>query len=326
MICLESHGRWRMHDIIRHRLPPIYLSRFMLNIMVWMLLILPLLTGCEGLPNVDTTALAQTAVALQTANPFATSSLQDPIQPSPTLEISPFLWVAPSETPLPTDAVEGSLVRASYDIASDWGPGHMHDDFDDPEIGIFSSHEIGTSKSWYGDDGRYHISYEDRGRYVWFWTAVDILDLYVDVVVYNGPDCVDRDSAGLVIRGNQATDEGYIFGITCGGQFHIGFKGGPNPSNAICSIVDQSTWNCSSLTTLHESEYISPGPGAINRIGVLTNSKHLTFYINGHYAYYIHTDDFADFNTTGNVALYLGTFQDMNAEASFEDFNLWSSP
>ncbi len=315
-----------MFDVVSPTRTPTLPSRIMFRFMACLFLVLPFLASCEGLPNVDTTALAQTAVALQTANPFATSSIQDPPQPSPTLEISPLLWVAPSETPLPTDAVEGSLIRASYDIAADWGPGHMHDDFNDPENGIFSSHEIGTSKSWYGDDGRYHISYEDRGRYVWFWTAVDILNLYIDVVVFNGQNCVARDSAGLVFRGDQTANEGYLFGITCGGQFHIGFKGGPNPGNAICSVVDQNTWNCSSLTTLHDNETIASGPGAINRIGVLTNGKHLTFYINGQYAYYIHTDDFADFNTTGNVGLYLGTFQDLDAEASFEDFNLWSSP
>jgi hypothetical protein len=315
-----------MHEVVLHMLPPIHPSRSSLSSMICMLLVLLLLAGCDAAPNVDTLALAETAVALQTAHPFPASSLQAPIQHSPTPEVSPFLWVAPSETPFPIEAVEGSLIRASYDIAANWGPGHMHDDFDEPETGIFSSHEIGTSKSWYGDDGLYHISYEDRGRYVWFWTAADILNLYVDVVVINGQDCVDRDSAGLVFRGNQSANEGYLFGITCGGQFHIGFKGGPNPSDAICSVVDHKTWNCSSLTTLHDSEYIAPGPGAMNRIGVLTNGKHLTFYINGHYAYYIHTDDFADFNTTGNVALYLGTFQDLNAETGFEDFNLWSSP
>jgi hypothetical protein len=296
----------------------------MLSAICCAFLLLSTLTGCNASPNVDTTALVGTAIALQTTYPILTPSPRPSTTQTP--PVLPTMGSTPSPTYSPFEVVEGSLIRASYDIATNWGPGHMHDDFDNPEDGVFSSHEIGSSASWYGDDGRYHIRYEDRGRYVWFWTAVDILDLYVDVVVINGQNCVERDSAGFVIRGNQVTDEGYLFGITCGGQFHIGFKGGPNPGNAICSVVDQTSWNCSALTTLHDSQYIASGPGAMNRIGVLTNGKNLTFYINGHYAYYIHTDDFADFNISGNVALYLGTFQDLNAEARYEDFNLWSSP
>lgn len=290
-----------------------------------------LLASCASTPPVDTTALAQTAVVhqqqatvhaslnnLQTQQATTIDSTPTPNDPAPTQGETPIA------TP-PNPSGEGSLERASFDIAADWGPGHMHDDFEDPASALFSSHEIGTSRSWYGNDGRYHISEQKRGRYVWFWTFATLANFYVDVVVINGPQCENRDSGGLVFRGDQMANEGYLFGITCGGQFHIGFKGGPSPGNRICSVSDLITWNCSSLTTLHESEFIVSGPGAMNRVGVYARDKDLDFYVNGYWVYRISTDNFVNF-PIGGFALYLGTFQDENAEVGFEDFSLWSMP
>ena len=57
----------------------------------------------------------------------------------------------------------------------------------------------------------------------------------------------------------------------------------------------------------------------------LPRVRDLDFYVNGNWVYRISTDDFANF-LEGGFALYLGTFQELNAEASFEDFNLWSMP
>ena len=289
-----------------------------------------LLASCATVPPVDTTAMAQTAVVHQhqatinaSLNNIQTSEANRPEStPRPTT-VRPTSVRIPIET-TETAPIEGSLVRASYDLAADWGPGHTRDDFDDQLSGVFSSHEIGTSRSWYGDDGRYHISETSRGRYVWFWTFATLADFYVDVVVINGPYCDERDSGGLVFRGDQMANEGYLFGVTCGGQFHVGFKGGPNPGTAICSVVDTDTWNCSSLTTLHSSEYIDSGPGAMNRVGVYARDKIIDFYVNGHWVYRISTDNFANF-PVGGYALYLGTYQADNAEVSFEDFNLWSA-
>jgi hypothetical protein len=208
-------------------------------------------------------------------------------------------------------------------MAVDWGAPHMGDDFDDPVGGLFPSHEYGTSKSWYGDDGRYHISDSTRGRFVWFWSFPTLADFYVDVIVINGPSCNDRDSGGILFRGNQAVNEGYLFGVTCAGHFHIGFKGGPNPGNAICSVSDAVSWNCSSLTSLHETEHSNSGPGAMNRIGVYAHGELLDFYINGRWVYQISTNDFSRFYA-GTFALYLGTYQKDLAEVGFEDFSIWS--
>jgi hypothetical protein len=290
-----------------------------------------LLASCATAPPVDTTALAQTAVVhqhqatvhaslnnLQTRQAATTDTTPTPNDPAPTQGGTP---IATPSNP----SGEGSLERASFDLAADWGPGHMRDDFEDPNSALFSSHEIGTSRSWYGNQGRYHISEEKRGRYVWFWTFATLANFYVDVVVINGPQCDTRDSGGLVFRGDQMANEGYLFGVTCGGQFHIGFKGGPNPGNAICSVSDLITWNCSSLTTLHDSDFIASGPGAMNRVGVYARGETLDFYVNGHWVYRISTADFANF-PIGGFALYLGTFQEVNAEVSFDDFSLWSMP
>jgi len=292
-----------------------------------------LFAACATASPANTTVIAQTSIVYQhqaTINASIhnqqtqTASLPTPTRqtntPQPTTERTPTATELAEGSP-----VEGSLERASFDMAADWGPGHTRDDFDDPFTGDFPSFEIGSSRSWYGQDGYYHISDTDSGRYVWFWTYPTLANFYIDVVVINGPNCHPRDSAGLVFRGSQLTNEGYLFGVTCSGHFHVGFKGGPNPGNTICSVEDPDSWNCSSLTTLHASEYTDAGPGAMNRVGVYARDKTIDFYINGRWVYRISTDNFANF-PVGEFALYLGTFQTDLAEASYEDFNLWSLP
>ena len=300
------------------------------------------LGACTTDLPIDTTVMAQTAVVHQhqatihaSLNNMRTreasrvhpnpSSTRPPATAQNTPEATPSSTPTQS-TPEPTPSstpTQGIPTRPSYDPAAEWGPGHTRDDFDDPLAGLFPSLAIGSSRSWYGDDGRFHISETARGRYVWFWTFASLGNFYVDVIAINGPRCNARDSVGLVFRGDQEANEGYLFGVTCSGHFLIGFKGGPNPTNDICSASDVAAWHCSSLATLHQSEYISPGPDAMNRIGILARDDLLDFYINSHWVFRVSTDDFADF-ASGSFALYLGTSQESNAEAGFEDFNLWS--
>jgi hypothetical protein len=315
--------------------PPNTTSGFSRQVPAWFLIVFIglLVTSCSTASPANTTEIAQTSVLFhhqatinasiynqQTQTASVPTETQRANTPQPTEARTPTVTPTAGNGP-----IEGSLERASFDLAADWGPGHTRDDFDDPFSGDFPTYEIGSSKSWYGHDGYYHISDTDSGRYVWFWTFPSLANFYVDVVVINGPNCNARDSAGLVFRGNQLTNEGYLFGVTCSGHFHVGFKGGPNPGNTICSATDYDAWNCSALSTLHASEYTASGPGAMNRVGVYARNKVLDFYINGNWVYRISTDNFANF-PVGGFALYLGTFQPDLAEAAYEDFNIWSVP
>jgi hypothetical protein len=159
---------------------------------------------------------------------------------------------------------------------------------------------------------------------------------YADVVVINGDQCVDRDSAGMLVRGHQGADFGFLFGITCQGGWYIGVSAGPGTGGPICMflgsafIPDPSTWDCSGLPLHNESEYIQAGPGAVNRLGVRGNGTYYELYVNGH-----RVGSLNDSVTpivlpqgwiAGYPALFLGTGQRDLSEVSFDDFSLWQSP
>ena len=72
------------------------------------------------------------------------------------------------------------------------------------------------------------------------------------------------------------------------------------------------------------SQYIDPGPGAANRIGVRAVGQNITLYINGHQVDSLLLP--ASFSYTGEFALYLGAGQADNSSVSFDDLSIWFNP
>jgi hypothetical protein len=254
-------------------------------------------------------------------------------QTEPTTQPPPTLTPTPTETePTPTEEstldpnspVEGSLIRAPYDPAADWGAGNDVETFDG-STGIFPPSSEGAAAAWYAE-GRYHISFTSRGRWTWYWAFLNASDFYADIVIINGDMCVSGDTAGMVFRGNSTLDYGYMFGISCGGQYFIGVTAVPGTNGFIWSIEDGSIMF--GTRKLNHSDLIDTGPGAINRIGIMARDGDFNFYINGMWV-----DEFSYWGfpagalwNRGKIALYLGTAQKPDAKVSFEDFNIWYLP
>lgn len=282
--------------------------------------------------DVQATLLMQQQVELtqQAASPPEVPITQPelPTQPPPT---SP--PPTPTETqPTPTDEptvdenapVEGSLIRAPYDPAADWDTGHDAETFDGTN-GIFPSSSAGAAVAWY-DEGRYHISFTTRGRWTWYWTFLDASNFYADVVIINGDKCVSGDTAGMVFRGDSSWDYGYMFGISCGGQYFTGITAVPGTDGIVWSVQGSSI--LFAARKLYNSDLIDTGPGAMNRIGVWAEGGDIDLYINGKWVTEFTYWGFpagAQWNR-GNLALYLGTAQRTNAKVSFEDFSIWYVP
>lgn len=217
------------------------------------------------------------------------------------------------------ETVEGSLVRAPFDPAYGWGPSHDAENFDG-EKGIFPETSAGAAVSWY-EGGRYHITFTSRNRWTWYWSFIEAIDFYVDVVVINGDQCVAADTAGMVFRGNSTDDDGLMFGISCGGQYFIGITDFPGVDGAICTFWDSGI-DCN-RRDLSSSDLIQSGPGAINRIGVQAKGQDLDFYINGRLVDSRSLAMSWPLFNHGTFALYLGSAQKPNARASFDDFSVW---
>jgi hypothetical protein len=234
-------------------------------------------------------------------------------EPLPTATIE----TAPSE--IANMPVEGSLTRADYDPATNWGNPHDAESFDGSK-GLFPASSAGAANSWYAN-GRYHISFTSRGRWTWYWTFIEAGDFFADVVITNGDKCVNGDTAGMVFRGDSIQDYGIMFGISCGGDYFIGLTAIPGAEGVVCTF-DNGNVDCVNRRLIH-SEFIDTGPGSANRIGVMAKGGDLNFYINGRW---VDSTSLGAFSTTfdrGNLALYLGSAQKPDAEVKFDDFSIW---
>ena len=277
-------------------------------------------------PTADTSQL-QTQAAQSAAETLQASGAQPPATTEAPPDVGP-----PTETatPTPTESpwIEGSVERAPYDPAAGLGAPDVHDDFSgtNPEFELDNS--SGTAHGWY-QNGRYNITFSSRGWWTWYSGNTSLTNFYVDVVVYNGDQCADRDAGGLVYRHFESVDYGVLFGVTCGGGYFKGLSGGMGATGPVCQFVDSfpsgpGDIDCSGMWTHPTSEYIDAGPGAANRIGVKALGQDITMYINGHQVDTLFLP--SSFPQPGAFALYLGTGQRDNASVSFDDLSIWFNP
>jgi len=222
----------------------------------------------------------------------------------------------------------GSEERASRDLADDWGAPDVYDDFSGTNPEFELDNQTGVARGWY-TDGRFNITYPARGRWTWYSGSSSAMDFYVDVVVYNGDQCADRDTAGLVYHYAQGSDAGLLFGVACEGGYFNGIIGALGAGRAVCLFTSSTPsepgdLDCSYLWEHLPSSHINDGPGASNRLGIRTLGSLITLYINGH-----EIDSMTVTSALplyGEFALYLGSSQSENASASFDDFSLWLDP
>jgi len=289
-------------------------------ILAWICLLFAFIACSPATPAPDISA-QQTQVALSIAETVAAERGQPPI----TTEAPPVVQ-PPTNTLTPTESpwIEGSVERASYDPAVGLGPPDVHDDFSgsNPEFQLDNS--SGVAHGWY-QNGRFNITFPTQGWWTWYKSSTSLTHFYVDVVVYNGDQCSERDTGGLLYRYYEPNDGGFLFGVTCGGGYFNGLTGGLGPTGMVCSY-DPNLFphDCSGMWDHPTSQYIDSGPGAANRIGVKALGQQISFYINGHQV------DSMVYNLgwvfSGNFALYLGAGQRDNASVSFDDLSIWFNP
>lgn len=260
-----------------------------------------------------------------------TPTADAPDQPPAATTEAPSEGQLPTGTPTATESpwVEGSVVRAPYDPAAGLGPPDVHDDFSGTNPEFELDNVSGVAHGWY-QNGRFNITFPTRGWWTWYSGSTELINFYVDVVVYNGDQCVDRDAGGLVYRFFKNLDRGFLFGVTCGGGYFNGYTTWPGATGPVCLFLnsspsDPSDLDCTGLWTHPTSEFIDPGPGAANRIGVRALGTTITLYINGHQVDSL-TGLFPMFIEGGSFALYLGAGQADNASVSFDDFSIWFNP
>jgi len=294
-------------------------SRLTKRILLAWICLLFAFTACTPTTPAQDISSQQTQVALGVAETLAAGEGEPPATTEP-----PPVIATPTNSPTATATespwIEGSVERAPYDPAAGLGAPDVHDDFSGSNPEFELDNVSGVAHAWY-QGGRYNITFPTRGWWTWYSGSTSLTNFYVDVVVYNGDECADRDAGGLLYRYMQVVDMGFLFGVTCGGGYFIGVTGGAGPAGIVC-ILDPA--DCGGMWDHPTSQYIDSGPGAANRIGVKALGQQITFYVNGHE---VDSSIFpAGWVLNGNFALYLGAGQRDNASVSFDDLSIWFNP
>lgn len=113
---------------------------------------------------------------------------------------------------------------------------------------------------------------------VWSLSWPVLSDFYLEYTIVTERACNAKDRYGMVLRAPD-TNSGYLFGITCDGEFRL------------------RHWNGEEFTDLVNftpSEYINRGPNQVNFIGVKAERETLKLYINGHLVREVDDDTFLE--------------------------------
>lgn len=108
----------------------------------------------------------------------------------------------------------------------------------------------------------------------WRLASTNADNAYIEATAKFGATCHGMDKWGVMLRvPDRATaDAGYWFNITCDGKYAFQ-KWNASPKDNEKSVTNLIAWTSNSN--------IKPGGNALNRVGVLANGDHYTFYING---------------------------------------------
>jgi hypothetical protein len=134
-------------------------------------------------------------------------------------------------------------------------------------------------------------------------------DLYLEGT-FTTANCSGSDFYGLVLRSPTYTDGiGYYFAVTCGGQFGLYRMDGAG--------------NFHSLQDLRSDPVFQAGSGQTNRVGVLLQDSHFTFYLNGKMVGQIDNSDLPD---KGYFGVFQSAQETANMTIKVEQIDEWNRP
>ncbi len=114
-------------------------------------------------------------------------------------------------------------------------------------------------------DGKYVMTGKGVGYVCWEFTWPKAQDFYLESAVEPVDECPEGNAYGMIFR-SPANDEGYVFALTCEGQYYLWAWDGENGTY---------------LLRPANSAQILAGANQENRIGVMAEGDTMKLYING---------------------------------------------
>jgi len=230
-------------------------------------------------------------------------------QQSPTNTMQPTNTQQPTNTsqPTPTNTEQPTPTSPAGDPAVTLGAADW-------------THAFNSEYPWYTytsstdeteiKNGKYFFRFFQNFNWpIWSFAAEEIEDYYVEINVKFQSTCSGKDSGGLIFGSPTGhNDEGYVFQISCDGNYRLTSYDGTNTDVLI-------SW--------HSASEILTGPDQTNRVGVMVNGNHISLYVNG--AKVNETNDTA-YTGEGRFGVAASSPETSNLVVIFDNAAYWLLP
>jgi hypothetical protein len=213
----------------------------------------------------------------------------------------------PTPSPTQSPAATSTPTTPSTDPKAGLGNPKFRDIFEnDDNWSLYDNKRV----SFEIDDDRLRMIALQADSSDWFmlsWPQLE--DFYLEMTA-TPKDCSGRDRYGLVFRSVKSDDagyEGYMFGLTCDGQYSL------------------RIWNGSKhivLVNWTASQAIHKGPNQANRLGVLVKGKKISLYANGNLLTEISDDQYAE----GRFGPFVGSVNTEDFTVNVSEIAYWDLP
>jgi hypothetical protein len=300
MILLHEH---RLESIFRNSYnTTMIIEANMKKIIPVMIVSLLVLSSCN-FPLFKTSAVSASEVSTkvaQTLQAVATEEITATFTPIPltTATATPTATVSPTPTTSPEDPrvqFGTPTFSESFDSGSSFG---LKTPYTDDAITMSVANGEMTMQSSRLNGGIH-----------WRLAYLTPRNLYLEGT-FTTVNCSGSDFYGLVMRSPTYTDgTGYYFAVTCGGQFGLYRMDGAG--------------NFHALQDLRSDPAFLAGSGQTNRVGVLLQDSHFTFYLNGKLVGQIDNSDLPD---KGYFGVFQSAQETANMTIKVEQIDEWNRP
>ncbi len=154
--------------------------------------------------------------------------------------------------------------------------------------------------------GQYVMTAHGETGACWEFSWPEIDDFYLQTTVEMPESCNADDRFGVII-GSPDNDQGYLYGIDCGGHYTLSLWDGVETT----VLIPQTS-----------SSYIQTDPGVRNRLGVALTSGNFYLYVNGEYLN--QAQDYT-FMGEGKIGFFVrAAIENQGFTVRFDDLKLWS--
>ena len=136
-----------------------------------------------------------------------------------------------------------------------------------------------------------------------------IQDYYLETVARVPASCDERDRYGVYFRGID-TQRGYLFGITCKGEFWLSFW-------------NSKTSQRETLIDYTESDRINTGGGQVNKLAIQTTGDRITLYVNDALVGEVFD---STYTLKGLIGLFIGSEVTEDFTVNYDYLAYWTNP